>query len=106
MSLTARLIRRFEDEICRVGAHRPASAGCSLTATRESPIFVWSEKLSAVVADIDSDRLGDYMDQVGKIICPDCFQGGDGTYAECEHLDWPLDLYLGLVVEILQDELP
>lgn len=106
MTLTTRLTRRFEDEICPVCAHRTASAGCSLTARRECPIFEWSEKLAAVVADIDSDRLGDYMDQVGKIICPDCCQGDDGACAAREHLDCPLDLYFGLVVEILEDELP
>lgn len=106
MTLTARWIRRFEDEICRVGAHQAASAGRSLTAMRERPNFEWSEKLSAVVADIDSDRLGDYMDEVGKIICPDCCQGEDGTCAGCEQLDWPLDLYFGLGVGILEDELP
>ncbi len=106
MSLTARLTRRFEEEICRVCAHRTASAGCSLTATRECPIFQWSEKLSGVVGGIDSDRLGDYMDEVGRIICPDCHQGDDGVCAERDHLNCPLDLYFGLVVEILEDELP
>lgn len=104
-TLADRLARRFEDRICRVCVHRTADGGCTLTDRRQCPIFEWAEQLAPIVRDVRSDRLADYIDQIQAIVCPQCVQDVAGHCAEREHLDCPLDLYLGLVVECLEDEL-
>ncbi len=104
--LQERLATRFEDEICRICVHRTAGGGCSLTADDDKcPVFRWSMELAALVSDIDSDRLADYLDNIQGIVCPQCAQDETGRCASRDHLDCPVDLYLGLVVDILEDEL-
>ncbi len=105
MVLADRLVKRFEEAICRVCVHRTASGGCTLTDRRECPIFEWAQQLAEVVEGVESDNLADYMQEIGSIICPECYQDESGECAERDHLDCPLDLYLGLVVEVLEREL-
>lgn len=105
MNLADRLARRFEEGICSVCVHRTASGGCTLTEKRECPVFGWAARLAEIVDGMQSDRLADYMDQIGAVICPECRQDDDGACVDRDHLDCPLDLYLGLVVELLEAEL-
>ena len=105
MILAKRLADQFEQRICRVCVHETATGGCTLTRNRECPIFQWAEQLAEVVAGMESDRLADYMDGVQAIICPDCLQDDKGQCEDRTHLNCPLDLYLGIVVEVLEQEL-
>lgn len=104
-TLVERLNARFEKEICPVCVHRMADGGCTLTDRRECPVFEWARQLSELVGGIDSRQLGDYMDRIQAIICPSCMQLADGKCKSRDHLDCPLDLYLGLVVPIIEEEL-
>lgn len=104
-SFAERLAQRFEEEICRVCVHRTADGGCTLTERRACPVFEWAEQLAGVVGATESDRLADYMQEIQIIICPECAQEEDGTCEDREHLNCPLDLYLGLVVQVLEEEL-
>ncbi len=45
------------------------------------------------------------MDQVQAIVCPECHQDEEGHCEDRTHLNRPLDLYLGIVVEVLEQEL-
>ncbi len=105
MTSAKRLADQFEQRICRVCVHETATGGCTLTRNRECPIFQWAEQVAEAVAGVDSDRLADYMDLVQAIVCPDCLQDEQGHCEARTQLDCPLDLYLGIVVEILEQEL-
>ncbi len=105
MTLTKRLADQFEQRICRVCVHETATGGCTLTRDRECPIFQWAEQLAEVVAGVNSDLLADYMDDIQAIICPECHQDDQGECTDRAHLNCPLDLYLGIVVEVLEQEL-
>ncbi len=105
MILAKRLADQFEQRICRVCVHETATGSCTLTRNRECPIFQWAEQLAEVVAGMESDRLADYMDAVQAIICPECLQDDKGQCEDRTHLNCPLDLYLGIVVEVLEQEL-
>ncbi len=105
MILAKRLADQFEQRICRVCVHETATGGCTLTRDRECPIFQWAEPLAEVVAGVGSDRLADYMERIQAVICPDCLQDERGHCEDRNHLNCPLDLYLGIVVEVLEQEL-
>jgi hypothetical protein len=105
MPLEQLLARRFEDEICRVCVRRTASGDCSLEAGKECPIFRWAEELAGIVEGVDSARLADYMDRIQAVVCPQCAQDERGFCKSRDKLDCPLELYLGLVVRILEEEL-
>lgn len=100
-----KLFNRFDEEICRVCVHRTSRGGCTLTANRECPLWAWASDLSSVVEQVDSDRLADYLAEITQVICPQCSQDDSGRCADREHLDCPLDLYLGIVVRVLEEEL-
>ncbi len=112
-TLAERLAEEFEERICRVCVHRTADGGCTLTERRECPIYQWAEQIAAVVEEVRSDRLAEYADRIQEIICPACFRqrgliATPETVRDCEertHLDCPLDLYLGLIVPIVEEEL-
>ena len=104
-SLAERLDARFKESVCPLCVHRTADGGCTLTEHRECPIFEWARQVAEVVEGIDSSRLGDYMDKIQAIICPSCMQLANGHCKARDHLDCPLDLYLGLVVPIIEEEL-
>lgn len=104
-TLSERLYARFEKEICSRCVHRTADGGCSLTDRRECPVFEWATQIAELIKGIDSNRLGDYLDRIQAIICPDCMQQPNGQCKSRDHLDCPLDLYLGLVVPIIEEEL-
>ncbi|HKQ47219.1 MAG TPA: hypothetical protein VJZ71_04010 [Phycisphaerae bacterium] len=104
-TLAERLDARFKNEICPRCIHRTADGGCTLKEEHDCPMFNWAEKLAAVVEGIDSNRMGDYMDKIQAIICPSCMQLADGRCKTRDRLDCPLDLYLGLVVPIIEEEL-
>ena len=106
--LEVRLRDRFEREVCPVCVHRTADGGC--TAPRrfdhiECPVFEWAEKIAGLVQTIDSPRLEDYLERIQSIICPECMQNAEGACTARERLDCPVDLYLGLIVPIIEDEL-
>ena len=103
--LPDRLARRFEEEICRVCVLRTARGDCSLRPGQECPIFRWADDLAGVVAGISSNRLADYMDRIQAVICPHCAQDERGRCPQRDRLDCPLDMYLALVVRILEEEL-
>jgi hypothetical protein len=103
--LAERLTRRFEDEICRVCVRRTASGDCSLEPGKECPVFRWADELAEIMTDVDSIRLADYMDRIQAAICPRCAQDDRGCCIQRDRLDCPLDLYLGLIVRILEEEL-
>jgi hypothetical protein len=100
-----RLERRLEEAVCRVCVHRTADGGCTLTERHECPIFEWAKQLADVVQRTGSDRLADYMKEIQDVICPECMQEEDGSCEDRDHLNCPLDLYLGIVVDVLEDEL-
>jgi hypothetical protein len=104
-SLEDRLRMRFEKEICSVCVNQTAGRGCSLGDRRECPIFKWAPALAELIEHVASNHLSDYVDQIQAIICPGCMQDPHGTCKARDHLDCPLDLYLGLVVPIVEDEL-
>jgi len=106
--LAERLRARFEQEICPRCVHRTADGGCAMTASGgggDCPIFEWARQLGELVEGVTSDRLADYLDRIQAIICPGCKQHPDGRCAQRDHLECPLDLYLGLVVPIIEEEL-
>ena len=104
-TLAERLDVRFKSEICPLCIHRTAEGGCTLTEEHECPMLKWARQLAEVVVGIDSGRLGDYMDKIQAIICPSCMQLADGRCKTRDRLDCPLDLYLGLIVPIIEQEL-
>lgn len=104
-SLASRVQGRIEREICPVCVHRKADGGCTLTERRECPLFNWVDQLVRAVAGVDSDRLADYMERIQEMICPFCVQDADGHCRPRDNLNCPLDLYAGLVVPIVEDEL-
>lgn len=104
-ALASRLHARFEQEICAVCVHQTASGGCSLTEKHECPLSRWALEIAEVVEGIESDRLADYMERIQSIVCPNCMQAPNGRCASRDHLDCPLDLYVGMVVPIVEDEL-
>ncbi len=104
-TLAERLYARFEKEICSRCVHQTADGGCSLTDRRECPVFEWATQIAELVKDVDSNQLGDYLDRIQAIICPGCMQQPNGQCKSRNHLDCPLDLYLGLVVPIIEEEL-
>lgn len=104
-TLMERLAKRFEDDICRVCVHRTAGGGCTLTEHADCPVQRWAEQLAEVVKGVASDRLSEYLDHIQAVICPQCIQDEAGHCKARTHLDCPLDLYLGLVVRILEEEL-
>ncbi len=67
-------------------------------------MFEWAQQLAEAVEGVESNRLADYMDRIQAIICPSCMQRPDGKCQARDHLDCPLDLYMGLVVPIIEDE--
>lgn len=103
--LAERLQARFEREICPRCVHETARGGCTFTDRRECPVFEWAQQLAALISTMESERLGDYLDRIQAIICPTCMQDPTGICKARNHLDCPLDLYLGLVVPIVEDEL-
>jgi hypothetical protein len=107
-TLTDRLHARIRAEVCPVCIHRTADCGCSLQhglQWSECPAFKWAEQLAELVKGVESDRLGDYLDRIQAIICPACKQSPDGRCKAREQLDCPIDLYLGLVIPIVEEEL-
>ncbi len=106
--LEVRLRERFEQEICPVCVHRTADGSC--TAPRrfdriECPVFEWARNIATLVQTIDSPRLEDYIERIQSIICPECMQAPGGRCEARDRLDCPVDLYLGLIVPIIEDEL-
>jgi hypothetical protein len=100
-----RLARRLEEEICRVCVHQTSDGGCTLTERRDCPVFEWAERLALMVGNLKSNLMADYLAEIQKVICPDCTQKEDGSCADRDHLDCPLDLYLGIVLQVFEDEL-
>lgn len=103
--LLDRLYGRFEKEICPKCVHRTADGRCTLTEQRDCPVFEWARQLSVLCRGVESDRLGDYLNQIQAIICPNCAQQPNGSCKARDHLNCPLDLYLGLVIPIIEEEL-
>ena len=103
--LVDRLRLRFEQEVCPVCIHRRAGGGCSFTAEHFCPVFEWARQLGELVATMNSDQLGDYMDQVRAIICPNCAQKPDGQCDIRHRQGCPLDIYAGLLIPIVEDEI-
>lgn len=106
--LEIRLRERFEREVCPVCVHKTADSGCTVTNRVdrfECPVFEWADKIAELARDIDSPRLDDYITQIQSIICPDCRQAADGRCKDRDHLDCPVDLYLGLIIPIIEEEL-
>jgi len=104
-AFSQRLAKRCEEEICHVCVHRTAQGGCTLSERHECPIFEWAEQLTEVVSNMNSDRLAKYMKKIQDVICPECMQMDDGSCEDRDHWNCPLDLYLGIVVDVLEDEL-
>jgi hypothetical protein len=106
--LADRLRDRFEQEICKVCVHRTADGGCSMKQEHrweQCPVYQWAGQLAQLVEGVRSVRLAEYMDRIAAIICPQCRQLADGGCETRDHLDCPLDLYLGLIVPIIEEEL-
>lgn len=107
-SLMQRLRNRFEQEICPVCIHRTSTGQCALLQRHDPiqcPIQEWAERLIQLVDARQSDRLADYLDDIQSTICPNCRQSPNGRCAARDHLDCPIDLYIGLVVPIIEEEL-
>jgi|CXWL01.1.fsa_nt_gi hypothetical protein len=107
-ALADRLRLRIEDEVCPLCIHQTSDGGCSLQHGPERgncPAFKWAHQLAELVEGVESNRLGDYADQIQAIICPECKQSPDGRCKARERLDCPIDLYLGLLIPIVEEEL-
>ena len=107
-SLADRLHARISVEVCPVCVHQTADGGCSLKQGpewSECPAFKWAEQLAELVDGVESNRLGDYFDRIQAIICPACKQSPDGRCKARENLDCPIDLYPGLAIPIVEEEL-
>jgi hypothetical protein len=106
--LELRLRDRFQREVCPICIHRTSNGGCSITNRVdrfECPVFEWADKIAELVRELSSPRLEDYINQIQSIICPDCKQDPKGRCKDRDRLDCPADLYAGLIIPIIEEEL-
>jgi len=92
------------DRICAVCVDRRDDGTCGLDPKLACAIKEHLPMVLSMLRGVSSDKMGSYIERIRHNVCNICTQGNrDGSCDVRAHVDCPLDRYLGLVVEAIED---
>jgi hypothetical protein len=100
-----RIAQQLRERVCSVCYAELREGSCGLPHGVSCPLFQRLDDVIAAVADTRSDRFDAYVDRVREVVCSTCRMKDDGFCDRREVLDCALDMYLPLVVEIIQNSM-
>lgn len=110
-SLHDRIAARLRNEVCTVCVMTLPDGSCGLPPAEMCPLFSHLDEAIAAVDQVDhgpqagSSRIDPYVQRLREIVCADCVNSRAGKCSHREDLTCALDMYFGMVVEIIEDEL-
>ena len=91
------------ERICAACVDRRDDGSCGIDADLQCAIKLHLPTILKSLEGLQSDQLSDYVERTRRSVCSIC---EDGTPEVCEvrdKVDCPLDRYLGLVVEAIEE---
>ncbi|MEE8386909.1 MAG: hypothetical protein V3S01_13425 [Dehalococcoidia bacterium] len=100
--------RAFEEAImarlCAFCVECRDDGGCGLDPSQECSIKIHLPQILQSVQGVTSDRIEDYVEHIRQDVCAVCEERNpDGSCDVRARIDCPLDRYLVLVVEAIED---
>ncbi len=91
-------------KICRSCMECRDDGSCGLDPSRGCSIKIHLPQILRSVQGVTSDRIGDYVEHIREDVCAVCEnRNADGSCDVRDRIDCPLDRYLLLVVEAIED---
>jgi hypothetical protein len=102
--MTDLLEKDILERICALCVDRRDDGSCGLEPELQCAIEQHLPEILKSLEDVSSPNLGDYSERIRHKICAVCDERGPDDSCEVrERVDCPLDRYLSLVVEAIED---
>ena len=102
--MTDKLGKEVLERICAVCVDRRDDGSCGLDTDLRCSIELHLPGILGTLENVSSPRLKDYAERIRRTICAVCEEHGPDDSCEVrERADCPLDRYLLLVVEAIED---
>lgn len=100
--MTEKLEKEVLERICATCVDRQDDGSCGLETDLRCSIELHLPGILRALQNVSSSRLGDHAERIRRNICAVCEERDPGCEVR-ERVDCPLDRYLFLVVEAIED---
>ena len=104
-ALREKIEAQLREQVCSVCFARLRNGGCGLPEGFRCPLFEHLDEVIQIVGSTQEEAIEPYVDRLRQVICSHCQMNDSGHCAKRDNLECALDMYLPLVVEIIESEL-